>query len=688
MAVPVRVPARPTPEPAAASSPDPDPLVAARTAFYTASRARSTGRPPSRHPGGDPAGCDPAGEDLARLLEAEYGPCPRTAPAHQGPGLAREDATTASLRQACRLGVPLTPDALLAHADGGPRLTAVLAEMWPETVRRHGADYAEETLRGLLRARPRAFLVDLAEAAGLRPLDAAEAAVRAARADRPERHALWRHLRGLPDGPRHLPDPATARDPYERLLLSPPPPLTDVPLTGDGLLAAQSMLLGGLDTPGQGLSGGLSVLLGGFGDGLAATEGVAGVITVVAAGHDDLTDGAPLARERAPGHWVLRLPVDTPGVLHQDEMHAHRPALAWWAIRLLGSLPRPVDVVHVRYADDGSLALAQAADRLGAGLAFTATPDPHRRLAARRDGGEALREDLHRVFLADRLVDRADTVVGIPGPGGTRDLLRHFPALTARYGDDGPAAPPEGIAPYVPHTDEERQRTALLDALFGGGDRPDALAPEDRALPLLLCVGRLHPVKQQDLLVRAWLAAGLWRVSTLVLVGGGDTRPTAAEQHLRATVRALLADRPEAARRLALLPALPNDRVRRLERALADPARGTRAWYVCPSAKEEFGLAVIEAMEAGLPAAGPRNGGVPHYLSDGGNGLLLDTASLPALARGLRRLLSVPEPGRARLARAGRETVTARFSVAEMARALADEYAGIRAAAAPARPVD
>jgi D-inositol-3-phosphate glycosyltransferase len=175
-------------------------------------------------------------------------------------------------------------------------------------------------------------------------------------------------------------------------------------------------------------------------------------------------------------------------------------------------------------------------------------------------------------------------------------------------------------------------------------------------------------------LLRAWCATGLWRTSTLVLVGGGAERPAAEEEHMREALRSLVAGRPEAARRLAVRPALPNEAVRRLEHALGDPAQGLRAWCVCPSAKEEFGLAVLEAMEAGLPAAGPRRGGVAHYLRDGVNGVLLDTASAATLAEDLERLVALPEPQRSRLARAGRDTANARFPVSGMAEALAEVY--------------
>ncbi|MFJ6940459.1 glycosyltransferase [Streptomyces sp. NPDC101132] len=662
--------------------------MAARTAFFNGSGWTA------HLPGPGPDGRLPDAQgDLARLLEAEYGLRPRAVAPCEGPGVDRRDKAVAGLRRAARLGVPLTPEALLAHRQGDHRLMAVLTELWPETVRWHGPRHAEEVLRGLLgesRDGPGAgHLLDLAVASGLRPLTAVESASLArTTTHRAVRHSAWRYLRQLPGGPGHLPRPAEAGDAYERLLLAPPVPVFGPDGQGRaGRLVAQSMLLGGLDTPGQGMSGGLAVLLGGLGDRLAATDGISGVITVVTAGYEDLAaDGRPVY-ERAPGHWVLRLPVDAPSAPAQAEMHRHRPALTWWAVRLLGALPRRPDVLHVRYADDGSLALADAAEHLGARLVFTATPDPHRGLAERHAAGDpadptaadALRHDLHRVFVADRLVERADAVVGIPGRGGTRELVRHFPGLARLNEGRGPSAPPEGIAPYRSAPDEDERRREALERLYRDGTRPDALDPGDRDLPVLLCVGRLHPVKQQDLLVRSWLATGAHRTTALVLVGGSPGTGTAVEDDVRRRIDGLLAPYPQAARRLALLPALPNTEVRRLQRALARRTGDACCWYVCPSVKEEFGIAVLEAMDAGLPVAGPRRGGVAHYLRDQVNGLLMDTSGQAGLMRGLRRIAATSVDDRRRYAAAGRALVAERFSMARMADELAAEYTALDA---------
>ncbi len=129
---------------------------------------------------------------------------------------------------------------------------------------------------------------------------------------------------------------------------------------------------------------------------------------------------------------------------------------------------------------------------------------------------------------------------------------------------------------------------------------------------------------------------------------------------------------------MALLPALPNTEVRRLQRALARRTADACSWYVCPSAKEEFGLAVLEAMDAGLPVAGPRRGGVTHYLRDRVNGLLIDTSDQAGLIRGLRRVATTSVDDRRRYAAAGRKLVAERFSVARMADELADEYIALR----------
>ncbi|WP_371933957.1 glycosyltransferase, partial [Streptomyces sp. KL115B] len=78
------------------------------------------------------------------------------------------------------------------------------------------------------------------------------------------------------------------------------------------------------------------------------------------------------------------------------------------------------------------------------------------------------------------------------------------------------------------------------------------------------------------------------------------------------------------------------------------------------------------------PVAATRRGGITHYLRDGVNGVLLDTSTRLTLAQDLQRMTALAGPERRRMAQAGRRTVLERFSVAEMADMLAEEYAAVR----------
>ncbi|MFF6873648.1 glycosyltransferase [Streptomyces sp. NPDC012450] len=653
-----------------------DPFVEARTAYWNRLRG-------GRKPHG-PHGHGPSSSTLLReLLGMEYHPDHRVG---TRPGGATSwDSVLAGMRNRVRAGEVPDPDECVRLLAGSASMRAVLFESWSATVRRYGAEWTTAAVRSGLRTTEDpdavAFLLDMTAATGLRPLPPPELLRLANGHDRRVAHAARRLLATYGRGRAHGAGGGDPADAYERVLLEAlgRRPLTGSGITGPrpGLFVAQSMLMGRFDRPGEGLSGGLSVLLGSLGDALARTDGVAAIVTLVTACRPELEEDPVLLHRRGPGHWILRLPLDSDHPVRPEEMGQHREALAWWAAELLGSLRRPVDVLHVRYADDGSLALAEAARRIGAALVFTATPDPHRQMSERHDVPDAdpvhVRHDLHRVFLADRLVERADRVVGIAGrAGGTNELSRHFPQLAGHAGGTPPGAPPEGVAPYQPPPDRERRRELLLGAV-------DAVAGAraGRVPTVLLNVGRLHPVKQQDVLVRAWTESGCHRDSILVIVGGSPRTEDPAERAMRERIEQALVSCPEARGRLLLLPALPNAEVRMLERALADPARPFRARYVCSSAKEEFGLAVLEAMEAGLLTAGPVRGGVPHYLTDGSNGLLLDTSTPRNLGDGLKRLLRIGDEEAAAMTSRARRLVRTTYSSAAMARAMTGHYADV-----------
>jgi glycosyltransferase involved in cell wall biosynthesis len=169
-----------------------------------------------------------------------------------------------------------------------------------------------------------------------------------------------------------------------------------------------------------------------------------------------------------------------------------------------------------------------------------------------------------------------------------------------------------------------------------------ALARARREL-VVGCVGRLDPVKGQDVLIDA--LARLPRVRAR-LIGSG-----AQEAALRTRAERLgVADRVELTGW--------SDRVADL---LADVDI-----YCQPSRYETLGLALIEAMGAGLPCVASATGGVPELFDGGRCGRLVPTGDPAALAGAIGRLAADPA-ARARLGRRARERVLTAFTTERMA---------------------
>jgi glycosyltransferase involved in cell wall biosynthesis len=88
---------------------------------------------------------------------------------------------------------------------------------------------------------------------------------------------------------------------------------------------------------------------------------------------------------------------------------------------------------------------------------------------------------------------------------------------------------------------------------------------------------------------------------------------------------------------------------------------GRAAVVACPSRREGFGVACLEAMAAGRPVVASAVGGLRDLVLGGQTGLLVPPGDVPALRAALERLLGDAEL-RARLGRAARERVLAEFT--------------------------
>lgn len=64
--------------------------------------------------------------------------------------------------------------------------------------------------------------------------------------------------------------------------------------------------------------------------------------------------------------------------------------------------------------------------------------------------------------------------------------------------------------------------------------------------------------------------------------------------------------------------------------------------YVMPSVSETFGIAILEAMQAGVPVVATRVGGIPDIITNNKNGLLVEPKNANAIANGITQILDSP----------------------------------------------
>ncbi len=460
---------------------------------------------------------------------------------------------------------------------------------------------------------------------------------------------------------------------------SPPPDRS----TG-GLRIAQLVLAGGLDRHlgqgGRGDTGGVASLLVSLGAALAGRPEVDAVMTI---GRGTVADALapPSPQDDRPLSYAAIAFGDSarPGV-SPDEVWEHLPAIERGIRRSLRRAG-PLDVLHLRIADAGTLAGAEVATSLPVPVpvCFSLAPDPHnvlRSLAARGLDHRSFLEletagnVWFRARLVERLARHADRLALFP---------RSHPAeLAADLGlDPGQLAPPraavvaEGIDIDLVRGAAARRAPETPAVITELADR---LPPHRRGRPLLVTVGRLNPVKGMDRVVAAWAScAALHHRCNLVVVGGDLAAPSGTERAVLAAIdRIVPPDDPRRAG-LVLLGGRPRSDVADL---LAATGRGSPgAWagggiYVDGALKEEFGLAVLEALAAGLVVVAPAAGGPPTYVEPGRTGILVDPAH--DLAAGMVSAFDlVDRPGRSRQAR---RMVADRYSIGTMAAQLVALY--------------
>ena len=250
---------------------------------------------------------------------------------------------------------------------------------------------------------------------------------------------------------------------------------------------------------------------------------------------------------------------------------------------------------------------------------------------------------------------------GLPEPHRTQALDE----LRLRAGDvDGFVAPnrayAEKMTKYLQISDNQVHVVPLGLNLSGHGHLPDVEKPAEFTIGYL---ARICPDKGFHLLTEAFHALSL-----------------EAEQPVRLEVAGYLGrgDRAYFQRELKRIREWGLDgRFRywgEVDRAQKIRFLNQIHVFSVPTTRAEAkGLFVLEALANGTPVVLPDHGSFPELLAATGGGILVDTASVEALTRGLQQLRE-DAPKRARMGREAMENVHRTFSARQTARAALAVY--------------
>ena len=149
--------------------------------------------------------------------------------------------------------------------------------------------------------------------------------------------------------------------------------------------------------------------------------------------------------------------------------------------------------------------------------------------------------------------------------------------------------------------------------------------PDDKKL--LLCISRIDYQKNQKILLELLKK---YDDTHLLLIG-----PVTAQWYLDEILTE--AENADTKKRLTIIPGLPPGSLELLK------ALKTAYCFILPSRHEPFGIAALEALDAGLPLIASAVGGLRDFLFDGENALLFEDNNVDSLLKAYYRLDSLRE---------------------------------------------
>ncbi|WP_306231476.1 glycosyltransferase [Agrococcus beijingensis] len=344
-------------------------------------------------------------------------------------------------------------------------------------------------------------------------------------------------------------------------------------------VAMVSMHTSPADRPGKGDAGGMNVLVLESALALAGRGNRVDIFT--------RSPGAAHAQSLAPGVTVYALETGG-GIVRKHELPNLADAFGDQLQRAALAAEHPYDVLHAHYWLSGLAALPVS---LALGVPIVQTfhtlgQEKNRRL------GDGDRPEPERRILTERfLANEVDAIAAVSR--AEIDMLCDDVGAAAERVWLVPPAVDTTVFQPGPVASRHEVRTRL------------GVRPEDG---LVVCVGRVQPLKGQDLAVRM-----LQHLPGTVLVIAGDVTP-GAERYLESL--------HDIAREIGV-----EGRVRHigtLDRPALAQLFDAADVVVVPSRTESFGLVPLEAAASGTPVVAARVGGLVESVIDGETGVLID----------------------------------------------------------------
>ena len=395
-------------------------------------------------------------------------------------------------------------------------------------------------------------------------------------------------------------------------------------LNNKGISILQSMFYGDFEDSGKGNNGGLAVLLKDLGDEIAKNSNISSVFTITI----DEKSNKPFISYYGEKHVFIRLPIYLDHSMG-DPFIKRELFIKRYIGKFLKRAGIEPDVFHIRYLDNASKAVANLSKELNSKLVFTLTLDPHRNMSDEAGNFKELDfseliEKLNKIKIGDELVYLSDGIVGLGKEKVGKELKKYFPQFKYKNIDKKVRMIGEGIQ---------------IDKSFDDGsiDLNEFMKLEENnkdffKMPIILNVGRLSIQKGQIELLKAWSNSKLSETHNLLIIGGDLEKPSDEEKTIIGFFNDYIEKNPRLKDRFIHKGAMENEDIRLLERNIIKKDFKLPHIYLCSSIKEEFGIAILEAMAKGFLAMGPIKGGVKSYIKNEINGFLINTSNWKTIA--------------------------------------------------------